>query len=76
MISVVGLITACGGSKGIPNKNIVAVGGKPLIAGRFLRQRRLTALNAPSYQRIAPLSPTPRQYDAEVPFASKRTGAR
>lgn len=28
---VLGLITARGGSKGIPNKNIVPVGGKPLV---------------------------------------------
>lgn len=32
MIRVLGLITARGGSKGIPGKNIAPVGGKPLIA--------------------------------------------
>ena len=32
---IVGLITARGGSKGIPNKNIVDVGGKPLLQHSF-----------------------------------------
>ena len=32
MTQVVGLITARGGSKGIPRKNVVNVAGKPLIA--------------------------------------------
>ena len=32
MPKVLGLITARGGSKGIPRKNIVPLGGKPLIA--------------------------------------------
>ena len=31
-LSVLGLITARGGSKGVPGKNILPIGGKPLIA--------------------------------------------
>ncbi len=44
LMRVLGIITARGGSKGIPNKNLIAVGGKPLLeytARAALSARRL-----------------------------------
>ena len=31
-LSIMGLITARGGSKGIPRKNLIPIGGRPLIS--------------------------------------------
>jgi CMP-N-acetylneuraminic acid synthetase len=44
MLSVLGIVTARGGSKGIPRKNLAPVGGRPLLAytaEAALRARRL-----------------------------------
>ena len=43
-ITILGIIPARGGSKSIPNKNIVMVAGKPLIAYTIE-----AALNAQAY---------------------------
>ena len=46
-MNVVGLVTARGGSKGVPGKNIALVGGRPLLeytAEAALRSRRLTRI--------------------------------
>lgn len=66
------LIPARGGSKGIPNKNIIDVGGQPLIkysidAALALKESNLvnTVLVSTDYQNIADLS---IELGAEVPF--------
>jgi CMP-N-acetylneuraminic acid synthetase len=66
------LIPARGGSKGIPNKNIIDVGGQPLIKYSIdialaLKESNLvnTVLVSTDYQNIADLSV---QLGAEVPF--------
>ena len=66
---VVGVITARGGSKSIPKKNIVPVAGKPLIAWTIE-----TALQSPALSRVivstndAEIAKVARQWGAEVPF--------
>ena len=64
-----GLVTARGGSKGVPGKNIRRVGGKPLIAWTLD-----AAKNAKSLQRTivstddCDIAETARRCGAEVPF--------
>lgn len=69
MPDVLGLITARGGSKGIPRKNILPVGGKPLIAWTIeaaRAARRLTrVVVSTDDEEIAAVS---RQWGAEAPF--------
>lgn len=68
-VCVVALITARGGSKSIPGKNIAPAGGKPLIAwtiaaalgSRFV-QRTLVSTDDEQIADVA------RRYGAEVPF--------
>jgi N-acylneuraminate cytidylyltransferase len=69
MKKAVAIIPARGGSKGIPRKNIVPVGGRPLIAwsiehGRTAKhvERVIVSTDDDEIARIA------RQYGAEVPF--------
>lgn len=45
MSEIVGLITARGGSKGIPRKNVAPVGGKPLIAWTIEAAKRSARLD-------------------------------
>ena len=66
---IIGLITARGGSKGIPGKNIKLLAGKPMIAWTIqaaLESRRLSRVimstDDPEIARIA------RDWGAEVPF--------
>lgn len=65
----IGLITARGGSKGIPRKNVVDLAGKPLITWTIeaaLRSQRLTRIIVSTDdQEIAQIS---RDWGAEVPF--------
>ena len=67
--NVLGLITARGGSRGIPKKNIVPVNGKPLIAWSIE-----AAMGAASVQRCIISTDCPEiagiclQYGADVPF--------
>ena len=69
MSDVIGLITARGGSKGIPRKNISTVAGKPLIAWTIE-----AALASPSVDRVIvstdddEIAQVSSQYGAEVPF--------
>ena len=66
---VMALIPARGGSKGIPRKNLVVVGGKPLIAysiehalsSRYIR-RTIVSTDDPEIASVA------RSFGAEVPF--------
>lgn len=69
MIDCVGLITARGGSKGIPGKNLKLLGGKPLIAwtveaARTSRGLRRVIMSTDD-QGIADVA---RKHGAEVPF--------
>lgn len=68
-MTVIALIPARGGSKGIPGKNLVACGGKPLIAHTILAareaariQRVLVSTDDKGIESIA------RVWGAEVPF--------
>lgn len=66
---VLALIPARGGSKGIPGKNIMLIGGKPLIAYSILQ-----ALESQRINRVivstddAQIADVSRQWGAEVPF--------
>lgn len=68
-ISILGIIPARGGSKGIPRKNLVDVAGKPLIAYSIesgLRSRNLTRLLVSTEDdEIARVA---AEYGAAVPF--------
>lgn len=69
MIEVVGLITARGGSKGIPRKNIKRLAGKPLIAwtieaARQSRHLRRLILSTDDDE----IAQTAREWGADVPF--------
>ena len=69
MQNIVGLITARGGSKGLPGKNIRPLGGKPLIAWTISAAQR-----ADSLVRVVvstddtEIADVAREYGAEVPF--------
>ncbi len=66
---ILGLVTARGGSKGIPGKNIAGLGGKPLIAWTIE-----AALNARLIDRVVistdgeDIAVVAKNYGAEVPF--------
>ena len=68
-LTVIGLITARGGSKSIPEKNIKPLAGKPLIAWTIetaLQCKEFSkVLVSTDNQRIADVA---RQWGAEVPF--------
>jgi N-acylneuraminate cytidylyltransferase len=68
-MKILGLIPARGGSKGVPNKNIKLLAGKPLIAYTITEARRsksiadiVVSTDSGEIQSIA------IQYNAEVPF--------
>ena len=67
--SVLGIITARGGSKGIPNKNIAPLHGKPLIAYTIEAAKRskllIRTMISTDSEEIAAIA---KQYGAEVPF--------
>ncbi|MFA4971014.1 MAG: acylneuraminate cytidylyltransferase family protein [bacterium] len=69
MKTILSLITARGGSKGIPRKNVLDVGGKPLIAWSIeaaLQSRAsLRVVVSTDDEEIAQIS---LKYGAEVPF--------
>jgi CMP-N-acetylneuraminic acid synthetase len=68
-MEILGLVTARGGSKGIPGKNIAPAGGRPLIAWTIEAAR-----NAPSIHRVVvttdseTIAQVAREWHAEVPF--------
>lgn len=68
-LRVLGVITARGGSKGVPRKNIRPLGGKPLIAWTIDAARRSALLTdflvSTEDEEIARVS---REHDAPVPF--------
>jgi CMP-N,N'-diacetyllegionaminic acid synthase len=66
---VLAIIPARGGSQGIPHKNIIPLGGKPLIAYTIeaaLAARKLTRVVVSTDDRE--IAVTAEQYGAEVPF--------
>ncbi len=67
--SILGLITARGGSKGIPRKNVADLAGKPLIAWTIEAARESRRLSrvmiSTDSEEIARVA---RQWGAEVPF--------
>jgi N,N'-diacetyl-8-epilegionaminate cytidylyltransferase len=76
-MNVLGVILARGGSKGIPGKNIRALGGRPLIAWTVEIAKR-----CPSIERVvlstddAAIAEAGRQCGAEVPFLRPESLAR
>jgi len=68
-MKVLGIITARGGSKGIPGKNIKKLAGKPLIVYTIEAARKSGALDriilSTDDEQIAKIG---RKYGAEVPF--------
>lgn len=66
---ILGVITARGGSKGIPGKNIKLIHGKPLIAYTIEAARHSSYLTrcivSTDYEDIASIS---KEYGADVPF--------
>jgi CMP-N-acetylneuraminic acid synthetase len=69
MMTIIGLITARGGSKSIPGKNIKSLAGKPLIAWTIevaLQCKELSrVIVSTDDEKIAEVA---RQWGAEVPF--------
>lgn len=67
--SILALIPARGGSKGVPRKNILPIAGKPLIAYSIEQARASTRINrvvvSTDDEEIAAVA---RSYGAEVPF--------
>ena len=69
MKNILGVITARGGSKGIPGKNIKLLGGKPLIAYTIESAKKSKLIThlivSTDDEKIADVC---RQYGADVPF--------
>jgi len=66
---VLALIPARGGSKGIPRKNVIEIGGKPLIAWSILQAResgRITRVVVSTDD--AEIASVAEEWGAEVPF--------
>ncbi|MBI4118605.1 MAG: acylneuraminate cytidylyltransferase family protein [Parcubacteria group bacterium] len=67
--NIVAIIPARGGSKGIPGKNIIPLGGKPLIAYSIETAKRSKLISriivTTDDEKIAAVA---REYGAEVPF--------
>lgn len=75
--SVIGVIIARGGSKGLPNKNLRRLGGKPLVAYTIQAAQAATVLDrvilSTDSSEIAGVG---RRYGAEVPFIRPKSLAR
>lgn len=69
MSGIIGLITARGGSKGIPHKNIRPLAGKPLIAWTIHAARQSQTLNRVIVSTDdVEIAEVAREWGAEVPF--------
>ncbi len=68
-VNIIAVITARGGSKGLPGKNIVDLGGKPLLAYTIEAALESKAIDrvvlSTDYEDIADVG---RRFGAEVPF--------
>jgi N-acylneuraminate cytidylyltransferase len=66
---ILALVPARGGSKGIPRKNIMSIGGKPLIAHTILQAKAIPVINRVIVSTDDPeIAETSRAWGAEVPF--------
>ena len=69
MVDVIGLITARGGSRGVPRKNVLPVGGRPLIAWTIAAARESRMLGRVIVSTDdAEIARVAREWNAEVPF--------
>ena len=68
-MKVLAIISARGGSKGVPKKNVRNLGGIPLIAHMFLKAKRCSEINkvicSTDDNEISTIA---KDYDIEVPF--------
>jgi CMP-N-acetylneuraminic acid synthetase len=67
-VNVLGLITARGGSKGIPRKNLTLCGGRPLLAWTCDASRATCITRAVISTDDAEIADVARAHDVEVPF--------
>ncbi len=66
---ILGLIPARGGSKGLPGKNLIELGGKPLIAWTIEASRQSRYIDATLVSTDCPqIAETARRHQAEAPF--------
>ena len=76
-INIVAIIPARGGSKGIPKKNIVSLGGKPLIAHTIRAAQKSKLLDACIVSTDDPrIASVARSHGADVPFLRPKRLAR
>jgi N-acylneuraminate cytidylyltransferase len=67
--SVLALIPARGGSKGIPRKNVMMIAGRPLVAHSILQARASARINRVIVSTEDPeIAAVARHWGAEVPF--------
>lgn len=75
--TVVGVVVARGGSKGLPGKNLRRVGGRPLVAHAIVAARRARTLDRVILSTDSPeIARVGRRYGAEVPFLRPKHLAR
>ncbi len=75
--TVVGVVIARGGSKGLPNKNLRRLGGKPLVAHTIRAASRARTLDHLILSTDSPeIARVGRRYGAEVPFLRPKRLAR
>ena len=68
---VLAIIPARGGSKGIPNKNIIDLGGKPLIAHSIEVAKQSNYIDDIVVSTDSkPISDIAKKWGADVPFLS------
>jgi len=76
-IKILGIIPARGGSKGIPDKNITLLGGKPLIYYTIREAKKSKLLDAFIVSTDSPkIAAVAEAYGADVPFLRPRQFAR
>ena len=76
-IKILGIIPARGGSKGIPKKNIVSLGGRPLISYTIRAAKESKLLDACIVSTDDPtIASVARSYGADVPFLRPRRFAK
>lgn len=76
-ITTLGIIPARGGSKGIPKKNIIDLGGKPLIAYAIEAAKKSVSVERLIVSTDDPeIAAVARHYGAEVPFIRPKEFAK
>lgn len=75
--TVVGIVVARGGSKGLPGKNLCRLGGRPLVAYTILAARRARTLDRVILSTDSPeIARIGERYGAEAPFLRPKHLAR